>query len=329
MPRFGAYVPSGRKLDLTSYADGMSKYGALRRVAVQAENLGFDSIWFYDHFIAMPPGPQSPETQPVTEATFECWSLLAALSAVTTRIRLGSMVTSMSYRPPPLLAKMASVIDVISAGRLNVGIGAGWQESEYRAYGYEYPPLRVRLEQLEEAILVMKAMWTETYPVFAGDHFRIDGAINEPKPVQTPHPPLWVGGSGRRTLRIGAAHGNAVNFSGSPVDIAGACATLASHCADLGRDYGSITKSVNFEPVIIRPTTSEAVAYAATIKPEYYATVDDWRTRTLIGSPEYCRERIQEYRAEGIDYFVSYFADAADDPAGMNLFAEEVLPAFA
>jgi F420-dependent oxidoreductase-like protein len=318
--RFGVFVPQGWKMDLVVFSGGTAKYGAMRRVAREAERLGYDGLWVYDHLHTVP--------RPEIEATFECWSLMAALAVETDRIRLGQMVTCNSYRPPALLAKMSACVDVISGGRLEFGIGGGWYEHEYRAYGYPFPPVGERLRQLEEAVQLITAMWTQEKATFKGRYYQVDGAINEPKPVQQPHPPIWIGGGGEKvTLRILAQHGDASNFGGPLEAVQHKCEVLQQHCRDVGRDYDAITKSTSFEPVIVRATEKEARAAAERVKPDNVVSVDEWAKSALIGTPAQCVERIQAYERIGVSYFILYFQGIADDLEPLRLFAEQVLPA--
>ena len=210
--RFGLFVPQGWILDLVDIEDPIEQFETMSRVAKTAEHLGFDSIWLFDHFHTY--------HRPVLETTFECWTSTAALARDTSRIRIGQMATCNAYRNPALLAKMASTVDVLSHGRLDFGIGAGWYQHEFEAYGYTFPPVPERLRMLEESLQVIRAMWTEPYASFAGEHYQVAGAINQPKGVQQPHPPIWVGGSGERvTLRLAARYGDATNFGGHLDDL--------------------------------------------------------------------------------------------------------------
>jgi len=306
-------------MDLVSFPSAPAKYQAMRQVAREAERLRFDGLWVYDHFHTVP--------RPTIEATFECWSLMAALAVETQRIRLGQRVTCNSYRPPALLAKMSATIDVISGGRLDFGIGGGWYEHEYRAYGYPYPPVGERLRQLEEAVQLITAMWTQERASFRGRYYTVDGAINEPKPLQRPHPPIWIGGGGEKvTLRILARHGDASNFGGTLETVRHKCDVLRQHCADAGRDYEAIVKSVSFEPVIIRRTEAEARTVADQAR---QASGDkDWDETALVGTPAQCIERIKAYEQLGVSYFILYFQGLAEDLEQLGLFAVEVLPAF-
>jgi len=311
--RFGVFVPQGWKMDLVHFDSGPDKYAALRRVAKEADRLAYDSLWVYDHFHTVP--------VPSLQATFECWTLMAALAVETQRIRLGQMVTCNAYRPPSLLAKLSANVDVISQGRLDFGIGGGWYEHEYLAYGYPFPPVGERLRQMEEAIQVITAMWTQDHARFQGRYYHVDGAINEPKPVQKPHPPIWIGGSGEKvTLRIVAQRGDASNFGGPVEEVQRLIQVLQGHCRTVGRNYDELTRSTSIEPLIIAETEKEANALADRAG----LSLRD----TIGGTPERCIERIRAYERVGINYLICYFQDVARDLASLRLFAEQVIPAF-
>src|SRR3981081_2191747 len=238
--QFGLLVPQGWRMDLVGIADPVEAYETMTRVALEAEALGFASIWLFDHFHTVP--------KPTQEVTFECWTSTAALARDTRRVRIGQMVTCNGYRNPALLAKMASTVDVLSHGRLDFGIGAGWYEQEFRAYGYDYPEAPDRLRHLREAVQVILAMWTQEEAVFEGKYYQVRGAINEPKGVQKPHPPLWIGGSGEKgTLKLVAKYGDACNISVGvdPAAYKLKYDALRGHCDNLGRDYNSIIKSAH------------------------------------------------------------------------------------
>src|SRR5437867_7267072 len=248
---FGVIVPQGWRLDLVGIADPTEAYETMTRVAQEADALGYHSIWLYDHFHTVP--------TPMQEVTFECWTSIAALARDTRRVRLGQMVTCNSYRNPALLAKMASTVDVLSHGRLELGIGAGWYEHEYRAYGYPYPSTRERLQRLREAIQIILAMWTQDEAIVEGKYYQVKGAINQPKGVQKPHIPLLIGGGGEKvTLRMVAQYGDACNIG--HLDKAGLehkFAVLKNHCENIGRDYNSIKRTVLFNCAIAK-TDEEA-----------------------------------------------------------------------
>src|SRR3954453_16059588 len=183
--KFGVITPQGWRLDLVNIKDPIDKYEHMTRFAQELERLKYDSVWVYDHFHTVP--------TPELETNFECWISTAALARDTSTIRIGQMVTCNNYRPPALLAKMASTVDVLSHGRLDFGIGAGWYEDEYRAYGYPFPDGPERLRMLGEALQIFHAMWKEPSATFEGKNYQVRGAINEPKGVQKPHPPIWIG----------------------------------------------------------------------------------------------------------------------------------------
>src|SRR5438874_6983696 len=182
--KFGVLVPQGWHIDLESIPDPEEKFEAMIRVGVEAEKLGFDSIWLYDHFHTVP--------YSTLETNFECWISTAALARATSRVRVGQLVTCNNYRSPSLLAKMASTVDVLSHGRLDFGIGAGWYEEEYQAYGYPFPDAPTRLRMMREAIQIILKMWTEEEAHFEGKYYQVRGAINQPKGVQKPHIPMLI-----------------------------------------------------------------------------------------------------------------------------------------
>ena len=192
--KIGAMVPQGWRMDLNGIAPE-NQWDTILKASKQIEDLNYESVWVYDHFHTVPSPTQDP--------TFECWSLMAALSQVTEKVRIGQMCTCNSYRNPAYLTKVASTIDSMSGGRLEFAIGAGWYDQEYKAYGYEYPPAGVRLKMLEEALQIYIAMNTEEKATFEGEFYSIKNAINQPKPLQKPYPPLWVCGGGEKvTLKI-------------------------------------------------------------------------------------------------------------------------------
>ena len=196
--QFGAFVPQGWKMELSSITDPQEKWARTVEIATLAEDLGYDSIWVYDHFHNVP--------VPAHEAVFECWTTLAAISQRTTRIRLGQMVGCAPYRNPGLLAKITASIDVISGGRLDWGVGAGWYQHEFEGYGYDFLAAKDRIAVLRETVEIVKSMWTAPDTIYEGRFFKLAGAQCDPKPVQQPHPPIWIGGGGEQlTLHVVAA----------------------------------------------------------------------------------------------------------------------------
>ena len=229
----------------------------------------------YDHFHTTPLATR--------EATHEAWTLMAALAATTSTIRLGQMCTCVAYRPPAYLAKVAATIDVISGGRVDMGIGAGWYEHEYAGYGYEFLPPAGRIGQLREAIEIMKRLWTEDEVHYEGRHYRLHGAICRPRPRQVPHIPIWVAGGGEQlTLRVAARHASHTNFGPSPEAFAHKSEILAAHCRDLGTDYDAIVRSTNLF-VICRETESEVAAVLDEIRDRYRRVVPEEQAERAAG----------------------------------------------
>jgi F420-dependent oxidoreductase-like protein len=316
--RFGTFVPQGWRMDLAGISDPVEKYRKMRRCAAEAEAAGYDSLWLYDHFHTVP--------TPQTEATLECWASMAALSRDTSRIRLGQMVTCNGYRPPALLAKMASCVDVFSEGRLIVGIGAGWYQHEYEAYGYEFPETPERLRMLREALQVLKAMWTQERAEFEGRYYHLRGAINEPKPVQKPHPPLWIGGGGERvTLKLVAQYGDACNFGGDPATLRHKLEVLRAHCEAAGTDYGRIVKSTEIHAIV-----GDDAEVAAVVEETARRTMQEPEAvraefEPFVGRPEQVAEAIQAAVDVGIEYFIVFQPNLADEGV-IRRFAEDVIP---
>ena len=206
--RFGLFVPQGWRLDLAGI-DPAEHWATMLGVAKAADEGPFDSIWVYDHFHTVP--------LPTQEATHEAWTLMAAYAAATSRVKLGQMCTCMGYRNPAYLAKVAATVDVISGGRAQMGIGAGWYEHEWRAYGYGFPGAGERIAMLDEGVQIMRQLWTTGTATLDGKHYQVDGAIGRPLPLQDGGVPLWIAGGGeKKTLRIAAQYAQYTNFDGSP-----------------------------------------------------------------------------------------------------------------
>ncbi len=295
--------------------DPYEMFEALKRKAQYAEAHGFAWFSVMDHLIQIP-GVGAPE-----EPFMESWTVLAALAAVTTKLRLATLVSSVAYRNPALLAKMAAGVDIISRGRLTFGFGAGWHHQEYRQYGYEFPerPAR-RIRQMEEAVRLIKAMWTEPRATFQGKSFHIEEAILEPKPVQKPHPPIMIGGSGEQlTLRALARIGDACNIFGDPDSVKHKFDVLRHHCEAEGRDFNTIERT-NLTSLLLARTEVEMKA-----KRERYALPDQFRGYALI-VPQ-AIDLIGHYRDVGVQMFICSFIK--NDWETMELLASEVMPHFA
>lgn len=314
--RFGTFVPQGWKGDQNGIPVG-EQWDRILDFANLIEDSGYDSIWVYDHF----------HTHPVVsqESTFDAWTLMAALAAVTTRVRLGQMCTCALYRPPSLLAKMAANIDVISAGRLDVGIGAGWSKGEFEAYGYRFPPAGERLDMLEEAVQVLIAMWTQDEAGFEGEHYTVDGAINRPRPIQEPHPPLWIAGGGeRRTLQIVAQYGDFANFGDNIEEFRHKSGVLARHCEAVGRRYEEIGRTCHRMSVIGRdqPDLRRKLDIAARRRS---CTPEEFAEEHFAATISQAVEEMGEFIDEGCVEMILYFYDMGEGDS-LELFASEVIP---
>jgi F420-dependent oxidoreductase-like protein len=320
--RFGAFAPQGWKTELAGIDGAAAQWQRCLDTTLTAEQLGYDSIWLYDHFHNVP--------TPAHEAVFECWTTMAALAQATTTIRLGQMVSCTSYRPPTLTAKITSSLDVISGGRLDWGVGAGWYEHEYRAYGYEFPDTPTRLRMLGEALQVIHAMWRDPYASFEGRHYRIDGAINEPKGVQQPHPPIWVGGAGEKvTLRLAAQYGDVTNFGGHLDDMAWyqhKFDVIAGHCEAVGRDPAELTRSSDVETTLLRPG-DDPEALTRTYRRDQ--TLEQYRSHAIVGGPQEVIDTYGRLVDAGVEYIIISDVPGLATTDILESLAADVLPAFA
>jgi F420-dependent oxidoreductase-like protein len=316
-PIFGVFIPQGWKMELAGIEGAQAQWQKSVDVAVLAEQLGYDSIWVYDHFHNVP--------KPAQEAVFECWTTIAAISQRTSRIRLGQMVGCNSYRNPGLLAKITSTVDVISGGRLDWGIGAGWYESEYRGYGYEFAKPSDRIGMLKETVEIVKSMWSQPETTYDGKYYKMSRANCDPKPLQQPHPPVWIGGGGEQlTLRVVAQHADVSNFGSSLEEFTKKRAILQQHCTVVGRDEDTIRKTISSE-VFIRETEAEVIAAGS--KNLWGEPAEAWRAKALVGTPEQVSEKIQKYLDAGCTGFVPWCADYPSTES-LELFATKVIPNF-
>ena len=334
--RFGIFVPQGCRMDLVGIEpdqqwEAMS--GLARRVD---EGDVFDSIWVYDHFHTVP--------EPSQEATHEAWSLMAAFAAVTQRVRIGQMCTAMAYRNPAYLAKVAATVDVISGGRLEMGIGAGWYEHEWRAYGYGFPEARDRLGRLREGVQIFRDMWTTGAASFDGTYYQVDGAICAPRPLQgTSRPgspangiPMWIAGGGEKvTLKIAAQYADYTNFDGTHDTFVHKSDVLRDHCERLGRDYDSIVRSANYNVVIgeTEADVEDRLAFYGDLlrkgglsEARVERQVAGLRTQPAVGTPEQIVETLTKMQQVGMTYAITYFGEAAYDRSGIELFEKTVAP---
>jgi F420-dependent oxidoreductase-like protein len=284
----------------------------------EAERLGYDGAYTYDHFMAVMMDPFDP--------CLEAWTSLAALAMRTRRLRLGTLVTGNTYRHPAVLAKMATTVDVLSGGRLDFGIGAGWFEREHTAFGIPLGGAGERCTRLDEALTVIRALWSEREATFGGRHYRLEGAIAEPKPVQRPHPPILIAGGGeKRLLRVVARHADIWNAFGSPEVFRHKIAVLAEHCRAEGRDVATIEKSVlvpaaiGDDPQAFAPLVQGYAAYLG-LPPE------EARGWMLVGTAAEVAGQVERYVAAGVTHFVLTLTPYNFDV--LSRFAAEVMPRF-
>jgi F420-dependent oxidoreductase-like protein len=328
--RFGIFVPQGWRLDLVGI-DAKDQWPTMKSLAQRADAGPWESIWVYDHFHTVP--------APTDEATHEAWTLMSAFGAVTERVRLGQMCTCMSYRNPVYLAKVAATCDHVSGGRIEMGIGAGWYEHEWRAYGYGFPVARERLRMLDEGVQIMRQAWTEGTASLEGKHYQVDGAIVRPLPLQEGGIPLWIAGGGEQvTLKIAAKYAQYTNFIGTADVFSRKSEILKGHCDTVGTDYDAIVRSANFN-VFIGETEADVQkrieAAKARMEPHVGAekaesSIASWTLNgdsPTVGTPAQIVEKLGEFRELGLAYGIFNFHEAAYDQSGMELFEREVIPA--
>jgi F420-dependent oxidoreductase-like protein len=291
-------------MDLVGIGDPIEQWEAMTAVAKVADEGSWDSIWLYDHFHTVP--------EPSSESTFECWTATAALARDTHRVNIGQMVGCNGYRNPALYAKISSTVDVASHGRLYAGIGAGWYEHEWRAYGYEWPELKDRMGAFREAVEIVNGMWTQDAFEYSGKYYSVDKPYNEPKGVRKPHPSLWIGGGGEKvTLKLVAQYGDAANIGGGdPALIAEKTAILKAHCQTVGRDYNEIIKSTNLN---VFPIDAGDDPKAATERARGGVDWERFSAQTVIGTEDEIAAKVDAALEAGADYVIFYVPGVAHD----------------
>ena len=299
-------------------------YSGLKRAWREIEDMGYDSVWIYDHFY--------PVSCTTSRYILEAWTLLPSLALETNGIKFGVLVTCNSYRFPSLLAKIAATVDVISGGRLQFGIGVGWYKEEYDSYGIPFPDAKTRIEQLAEAMELMKIVWTQEKANFQGKYYTVRDLVSFPKPLQKPHPPIWIGGKGEKLLKVVAQHANYVNFPQCSVeDLLQRLEVLKRHCANVGRNFEAVGKTW-YGMVII--ADKEEAKRKALLWQENDANAEvrkmsfsDFKNNNIVGTPQQCVEKIQRYVDLGMTYFIPHFP-FAEDLKAIRIFMDEVVPAF-
>jgi F420-dependent oxidoreductase-like protein len=309
-PKFGVFLPfyAFQNRNPTEY------YAQIKALVLECERLGYDAVWLDDHLMY--------GDMPI----LECWTTLAALAAQTSKIRIGTLVTCNAHRNPAVLAKAAATLDVLSGGRLEFGLGAGCQEKEHTAYGFDFPSAEVRVEALTEALEVITRLWTQPKASFSGKHYTLKEAICEPKPLQKPHPPITVGGAGEKhTLKATAKYADGVDFGFMPSlkEYKRKLEILERHCHAVGRNSAEIERSCwPSGRILLGKDETELKRVIAKMKPAG-TPLEEFRHGTFVGTPEQCIIHLQRYRDLGVTYFLLYFGDLPQMES-LRLFAEEV-----
>ncbi|MDP9287411.1 MAG: LLM class F420-dependent oxidoreductase [Thermoproteota archaeon] len=290
---------------------------SLKNLVTRAENRGFDSFWVMDHF------HQIPFIGKPEEPMLESWTTISVLAGITTRIKLGTLMTGIIYRHPSILAKIGATLDVLSKGRLFMGIGAAWNEEESSAYGIPFPSVKERFLRLEEAIQIIRKMWTEEPSAsFNGQYYQIKNAFCNPKPIQKPSPPIMVGGSGeRQTLRIVAKYADACNLFGSAETVKRKLSILKEHCRSVGRDYDSILKT-KLGLVVIDDDKEMARKRLQQISkgiPE-----EQINEFAIYGTPEDVLRQKESLEDAGIQYLIVDL-DPSREVEALDIFANDII----
>jgi F420-dependent oxidoreductase-like protein len=293
-----------------------------KSVALKAEQLGYNAGYVYDHFI---PYYGDKRTLPF----FEAYTLLSAIAAVTSRLRIGQVVTCNSYRSPALLAKMSSTLDALSNGRLEFGIGAGWFEHEYRSYGYKFDSPLIRIEQLDESITIIKKMWQKEKSSFTGKHYSIKNAICSPKPVQKPHPPIMVGGAGQKLIAVAAKHATRYNHPfGTPEILQSKMEILKSQCKKIKRNFEEIENSVLLR-VLVGKDKDEVKQVVSQLKKKNESIIEfimRSKDSMALGTPDDVTEYLKRYVNIGIRYFIINFIGLSNSLEMLSTFSKKVKP---
>src|SRR3954452_15189306 len=316
--RYGAFAPQGRKLEYTGWS-ASDAWARTKGLAQLTEQLGYHHLWVYDHV----------ETVPRREPThvFEAFTLLAALAQHTSTIKLGQLVSCAAYRNAGVLAKEAACVDVFSNGRLILGIGAGWYEREYQAYGIPFPSAGTRLQVLDETLEVLKRLWTEETVTFQGKHLSFDGAYCDPKPLQQ-LPEIWIGGGGEQvTLRIAARYADKTNWQVGLDDFVHKSEVLRRHCDDVGRDFDTIVRTHAPDCRLFDTERDLDDWLASPGGGSLWGRGDphDYVNDHFVGTVEQVAEKVRGYVAAGCAEFVLWFRDYPSTES-LERFMREVAP---
>jgi F420-dependent oxidoreductase-like protein len=295
------------------------EWSALLDLWQRADDWGYDSLWAFDHFYPIFVDPKGP--------CLEGWTLVAALAQATLRARVGHLVSGNTYRNPCVLGKMAATVDHVSGGRLNLGIGAGWFELEHRSFGIDFKTVPERLEALEESLQILKGLFTQEKATFRGRHYTVTDAMCLPAPLQKPHPPIMIGGTGRKVLlRIVAQYADMWNAAGSPDEMAELIGVIERHAERIGRDHTAIEKTVML-PLCYRAPKDREEFVCQLVAQMRQTTPARARAAIMIGSQQECIDTVERFALAGVTHFIfmlftPYFRE------DLEAFAEEVVPHF-
>ncbi len=321
--QFGLTIPQGWRggnVDLEEENNPIKQFEFSKSIVITADKLGFDSLYAYDHLIPF-------FKEDIEKNIFECFTLLSTAATITKRIKIGQIVTCNSYRNPALLAKIVSTLDVISNGRIELGIGAGWYEKEHLAYGYDFSSHIERIKQLDESLSIIKQMWTKKSSSFEGHYYNVKNAVCNPKPIQKPYPTIMVGGSGEKyLLKIVAKHANRYNnFFGTFHEMKRKITILKDHCNDIGRDHKEIQHSVVL-PCIIMESEEDINRIVARYKRKD-KTVQQYLDHVVggitIGTPEKIINGLNQYIEIGVDHFIIQFKGLNNST--LKLFKSQII----
>ena len=299
---------------------GNTTWDAVRDLWTHADASGWDAACVTDHFM--------PNTPDKVGDVMECWTTLAALAPVTSRMRIGTIVAGNTYRHPAVLAKMAAQVDIISGGRLICGLGAAWQQNEHEAYGIPFYTVGERLARLDEACQLLKALWTQDRSNFKGRYYQLTDAPLSPKPVQRPHPELMIGGGGEKvTLKIVARHADHWNVWGGPEVLARKGALLDGYCRAAGRDPKSIVRSANMA-LLFSEDRAEIDKLFTALTRRFGMADAVARDTMLAGSAGEIRDKLGRLRAAGVDTVFIPTLFMKDARPALDRFMKEIAPQF-
>ena len=305
------------------YQQGL-EYTDIRRIVLECEKLGFDSVWLKDNFTSSWLNTyfsNKEDEEPSSEdPILECWTTLSSLATLTKTIRLGAILVNI-HRLPSITAKMLSTLDIISNGRIEFGLSAGWYENEIKSYGLPFPKASTRVEMLEEGVIIIKRMLTENQASFEGRHYTIKDAKCSPKPIQKPHPPIWIGGGGKKTLQLVAKYADGWNYGLCTYEeYLSKISILRNCCKAVGRDYEKIAKA--WHAIMLLGQDDNEIIMLKN-------RMDKWKkTVAIIGTPNDIIREIKKYMViGGVRYFTIHFPDLPD-LRSLNLFAKSVIPYF-